>query len=160
MKNKRHQNYAAIRLHVLRSKMRIWGYKVEDLMLWASIINVWWVRCGCELAVDLARMIPTLDVRWQPAKFWVKVGKRGALELTNARQTCNKRPLKNYLRFKGYQNIHFAIHSHPPCPPLSPLISDSRDWTILNDNWFLLIFHRLSHFLSAFTVSPRLKKLT
>ena len=34
--------------------------------------------------------------------------KRGALQLTNAGQTCNKRPLKIYLRFKGCQHVPFV----------------------------------------------------
>ena len=34
--------------------------------------------------------------------------KRGALQLTNAGQTCNKRPLKIYLLFKGYQHVPFV----------------------------------------------------
>ena len=73
MKNKRHQNYAAIRSHVLRSKMRIRGYKVTNRCL----EHQWLMNDRRGVVANsqykCARMISTLDVHWQPAKCWVKV---------------------------------------------------------------------------------------
>ena len=80
----------------------------DNWTLGTYIIDDWWALCGLHPAVELCARDSdsgsSLAAREMPRKGC----KRGALQLTNAGQTCNKRPLKIYLLFKDCQHVPFV----------------------------------------------------
>ncbi len=58
--------------HLLRSKMRIWGWKATSRCLQQLLLSFDGFGAFENLLLNFVRIISTLDVRWQPAKCWVK----------------------------------------------------------------------------------------